>query len=121
MASVKLVQGDSLQGVSFVIKDSKKAAPGSEVDARDSSTWAVVSLVGAVVSATASLSGDSAVFDTIPCVVANAAQGSVILCFKDTLVATTVGDYEVEVTVTYSGSQQTVYDFIPISVRARHV
>lgn len=121
MASIKLVQGDSFSGVKFVIKDSKKAAQGAELDPRDSSTWAVVSLVGASVSATASLAGDTAVFDNIPCVVTNADSGSVVLYFKDTLVAANVGDYEIEVTVSYADTQQTVYDFIPVSVRVRHV
>ena len=120
-AAIKLVQGDSLPGVKFTIKDSKKAAEGQELDGRDSDTWAVVSLSGASVSATASLSGSTAVFDNIPCVAANPAQGTVILYFKDTLVAATEGDYDIEVTVAYSGNQQTVYDFIPVSVRARHV
>ena len=120
-AAIKLVQGDSLPGVKFTIKDSKKAAEGQELDGRDSDTWAVVSLSGASVSATASLSGSTTVFDNIPCVVVNPAQGIVILYFKDTLVAATEGDYDIEVTVAYSGNQQTVYDFIPVSVRARHV
>lgn len=120
-AAIKLVQGDSLPGVKFTIKDSKKAAQGQELDGRDSDTWAVVSLDGATVVATASLRGSNVVFDNIPCVVANPSQGVVILYFKDTLVASTEGDYDIEVTVVYSGNQQTVYDFIPVSVRARHV
>ena len=120
-AAIKLVQGDSLPGVKFTIKDSKKAAEGQELDGRDSDTWAVVSLSGASVSATASLSGSASVFDSIPCAVTSPAQGTVVLYFKDTLVAATEGDYDIEVTVAHSGNQQTVYDFIPVSVRARHV
>lgn len=120
-AAIKLVQGDSLPGVKFTIKDSKKAAQGQELDGRDSETWAVVSLEGATVVATASLTGSNVVFDNIPSVVANPSQGAVILYFKDTLVASTEGNYDIEVTVVYSDNQQTVYDFIPVSVRARHV
>ena len=120
-AAIKFVQGDSLSGVKFTIKDSKKAAQGQELDGRDSDTWAVVSLDGATVVATASLTGSNVVFDNIPCVVTNPSQGAVILYFKDTLVASTEGDYDIEVTVIYSDNQQTVYDFIPVSVRARHV
>ena len=121
-AAIKLVQGDSLPGVKFTIKDSKKAAQGQELDGRDSDTWAVVPLVGANVFATASYSGSAKIICQIPCVVASSPKGEVILNFKDTAVVAEEGDYEVEVTVEYAGGgSQTIYNFIEVSVRARHV
>ena len=122
MAAVKLVQGDSLPGVKFTIRDSNSAAAGQELDPKDPSTWAVVSLVGANVFATASYSGSTKIIGQIPCVVASSPEGEVILNFKDTAVVAEEGDYEVEVTVEYAGGgSQTIYNFIEVSVRARHV
>ena len=122
MAAVKLVQGDSLPGVKFTIRDSNSAAVGQELDPKDPSTWAVVSLVGANVFATASYSGSTKIIGQIPCVVASSPEGEVILNFKDTAVVAEEGDYEVEVTVKYAGGgAQTIHNFIEVSVRARHV
>lgn len=122
MAAVKLVQGDSLPGVKFTIRDSNTAASGQELDPKDPSTWAVVPLVGATVFATASYSGSTAILGQIPCVVASSPKGEVILNFKDTIVVAEEGDYDVEVTVEYAGGgSQTIYNFIEVSVRARHV
>ena len=122
MAAVKLVQGDSLPGVKFTIRDSNTAVSGQELDPKDPSTWAVVPLVGANVFATASYSGCTKVIGQIPCVVASSPKGEVILNFKDTAVVAEEGDYDVEVTVEYAGGgSQTIYNFIEVSVRARHV
>ena len=122
MAAVKLVQGDSLPGVKFTIRDSNSAAAGQELDPKDPSTWAVVPLVGANVFATASYSGSTKIIGQIPCVVASSSEGEVILNFKDTAVVAEEGDYDVEVTVEYAGGgSQTIYNFIEVSVRARHV
>ena len=122
MAAVKLVQGDSLPGVKFTIRDSNTAASGQELDPKDPLTWAIVPLVGASVSATASYSGSTAILGQIPCVIASSPKGEVILNFKDTAVVAEEGDYDVEVTVEYAGGgSQTIYNFIEVSVRARHV
>lgn len=122
MSSVKLVQGDSLPGVKFVIRDRNTPAVGQELDPKDSATWSVVSLVGATVSATASVVGSTDFLCPVTCVVASPAKGEVILSFKDTAVVAEEGDYEVEVTVEYAGGwSQTIYNFIEVSVRARHV
>ena len=122
MSSVKLVQGDSLCGVRFAIRDRNTPADGQELDSKDQSTWAVVSLVGAKVFATASYSGSTKIICQIPCVVVSYSEGEVILNFKDTAVVAEEGDYEVEVTVEYAGGgSQTIYNFIEVSVRARHV
>ena len=121
MASVKLVQGDSLPGVKFIIRDKNTPALGQELDPKDPSTWLVVSLVGAVVSATASVAGSLDILGPVTCVVASPSKGEVVLSFKDSAVVSSPGEYEVEVTVTYTGSRQTVYNLIPVSVRARHV
>lgn len=122
MAAVKLVQGDSLPGVKFTIRDSNTAASGQELDPKDPLTWAIVPLVGASVSATASYSGSTAILGQIPCVIASSPKGEVILNFKDTVVVAEEGDYDVEVTVEYAGGgSQTIYNFIEVSVRARHV
>ena len=119
---VKLVQGDSLTGVRFTIRDSNSAAVGQELDPKDPSTWPVVSLVDANVFATASYSGSTKIIGQIPCIVVSPPKGEVILTFKDTAVVAEEGDYDVEVTVEYAGGKsQTVYNFIEVSVRARHV
>lgn len=122
MSSVKLVQGDSPPGVKFTIRNSNTAASGQELDPKDPSTWAVVPLVGASVSATASYSGSTKIIGQIPCVIASFPKGEIILNFKDTVVVAEEGDYDVEVTVKYAdGGSQTIYNFIKVSVRARHV
>lgn len=121
MSSVKLVQGDSLPGVKFTIRDRNTPAAGQELDPKDSSTWLVVSLAGATVSATASVVGSTDILCPVTCVVASPVKGEVILSFKDSLVVDKAGEYEVEVTVDFAGSRQTVYNLIPVSVRARHV
>lgn len=122
MAAVKLVQGDSLPGVKFTIRDSNTAASGQELDPKDPSTWAVVPLAGANVFATASYSGSTKIIGQIPCIVTSPSEGEAILNFKDTAVVAEEGDYDVEVTVEDAGGgSQTIYNFIEVSVRARHV
>ena len=121
MSSVKLVQGDSLPGVKFTIRDRNTPAEGQELDPKDPATWLVVSLAGATVSATASVVGSADILCPVTCVVASSAKGEVILSFRGSLVVAKAGEYEVEVTVNFAGSRQTVYNLIPVSVRARHV
>lgn len=116
---IKLVQGDDLPGIMFVVKDSQKAAAGQELDRKDSSTWAVVSLVGCSISALVSKVGSFAAVDTVDCFISNAAIGEVLLVVKDSAFLDVAGEYQVEVTVKFPEGQHTVYDMIQLDVRER--
>lgn len=116
---IKLVQSDDLPGITFVVKDSQKAAAGQELDKRDSSTWAVVNLTGCSVSALVSEAGGTVAIEHVDCFVANAAAGEVLLVVKQATFLDKAGLYQVEVSVEFPEGRQTVYDMIQLDVRER--
>lgn len=116
---IKLVQSDDLPGITFVIRDSQKAAVGQELDRRDSATWAIVDLTGCTVSAAVAKVGSSALIEQVDCFLSNPLAGEVLLVIKDSTFVSTVGQYQIEVTITSSEGQQTVYDMIELDVRER--
>ena len=116
---IRLVQGDDLPGVLFTIRDSRKAAPGDILDRKDPDTWAPVSLDGCSVSAVVSLSGSFVGIESVSCQIADAASGKVLLSFFNSEFLSKIGDYSIEVSVLFPDGVQTVYDFLPLSVRER--
>lgn len=116
---IKLVQSDDLPGITFVIRDSQKAAVGQELDRRDSSTWAIVNLTGCTVSAAVAKVGSSILLEHVDCFISSPLAGEVLLVIKDSAFVGTVGQYQIEVTITSSEGQQTVYDMIELDVRER--
>lgn len=120
MASViKLVQGDDLPGISFVIKDSRKAAVGQELDGKDPSTWATVNLTGCSVTAVVSPTGVYTAIESLRCFISDAAAGQVLIDIKESVFVSTVGQYQIEVTVVFPEGMQTVYDMLQLDVRER--
>ncbi|MGL4614693.1 MAG: hypothetical protein ACRCVV_12510 [Shewanella sp.] len=118
-AVIKLVQGDDLPGITFVVRDSQKAAAGQELDRRDPSTWAVVNLADCAVFALVSKVGSFTALESVDCFVSNAVSGEVLIVVKDCSFLDTVGEYQVEVSVKFPEGRQTVYDMIQLDVRER--
>ena len=118
-AVIKLVQGDDLPGITFAIKDSRKAAAWQELDSRDPSTWAIVNLTGCTVSAVVSAAGVYTAIEAVRCFVVDAISGHVLLDIKDSVFVSTVGQYQIEVTVEFPEGTQTVYDMLQLDVRER--
>lgn len=120
MASViKLVQGDDLPGITFVVKDSQQAAAGQELDRKDTSTWAVVDLTDCAVSALVSKVGSFVAVEPVDCFISNAAAGEVLAVVNNSKFLDVVGQYQVEVSVKFPEGQQTVYDLLQLDVRER--
>ena len=116
---IKLVQGDDLPGITFVVKDSQKAAVGQELDRKDTSTWAAVDLTACSVSALVSKVGSFVAVEPVYCFISDAEAGEVLLVVKDSKFLDVVGEYQVEVTVLFPEGRQTVYDMIQLDVRER--
>ena len=118
-ATIRLVQGDDLPGVSLYIRDSNKGAAGQELDRKDSSTWAPVNLTGCTLQTAISVIGKNRQIDTAIIAVVDAAAGKVILHLDDCTFLENIGQYECEITVTFPTGQQTVYDRIVFDVKER--
>ena len=118
-ATIRLVQGDDLPGVSFYIRDSNKGAAGQELDRKDPSTWAPVNLAGCSLRTAISPIGEDRQIDTAIIAIVDAAAGKVILHLDDCVFFDEIGQYDCEVTVTFPNGQQTVYDRIVFDVKER--
>lgn len=118
-AIIEVVQGDDMPLVRFQIKDKNTAAVGQELSSRFPETWAPVNLGGAVVYAQISSLGADTVIDQTTLGIIDSANGKVQMNIGNLEFIKTVGVYEVEVTVVYGGSQQTVYDRFKFDVRKR--
>lgn len=116
---IKLVQGDDLPGITFVVKDSQKAAAGQELDRKDTSTLAVVNLTGCAVSALVSKVGSFVAVEPVGCFVSNPTAGEVLVVVKNSKFLDVAGQYQVEVSVKFPEGQQTVYDLLQLDVRER--
>ena len=118
-ATVLLVQGDDLPGVSFTIRDAAKAASGQELDGRDPTTWAPVNLTGSTMTTAVSPVGENRQIDTVFIVPVVAAEGKVLLHLDDCTFLEKPGQYDCEITVQFPAGQQTVYDRIIFDVKER--
>ena len=116
---IKLVQGDDLPGITFVVRDSRAAAVGQELDRRDPSTWAIVNLTGCAVSALVSKVGSFEAVEPVSCFISVPAAGEVLLSVDTSTFLDEVGEYQVEVTVQFPEGRQTVYDLLVLDVRER--
>lgn len=116
---IKLVQGDDLPGITFVVRDSQKAAAGQQLDRKDTSTWAVVNLTGCSVSALVSKVGSFVAVGPVACFISNAIAGEVLLVVNNSKFLDNAGEYQVEVSVKFPEGQQTVYDMLHLDVRER--
>lgn len=116
---IKLVQGDDLPGITFVVRDSQKAAVGQQLDRKDTSTWAVVNLTDCSVSALVSKVGTFTAVEPVDCFISNPASGEVLLVVKNSEFLNEVGEYQIEVSVNFPEGRQTVYDMLQLDVRER--
>lgn len=116
--TLNLVTGDTLPELTFTLKDSNTAAPGTVLDPNNSATWAPVDLTGATVRLRIRELGSTTVKSTLTCTVSYPLQGKVITNFP-TGTLDTAGTFEAELEVTFlSGGIQTVNDLLKLKVRS---
>ena len=118
-ATIKMVMEDDLPVVSYQIRDKNSAEVGKVLDPRDPNTWRAQDLTGHTAHVDIRAKGSKTVLETINLVITAPSIGEVVLTFQNADFIKTAGEYEAE-TVTSDGTlQQTVYDFMAISVRSR--
>ena len=115
--TIKLVTGDTLPDLRFVLKDQSESPAGVTFDANDSTTWAPIDITGATVRLRIRKIGSTDIDATISGVLSDPSNGVVIIPFtSDSFSAS--GLYEGELEVTFSsGGIQTVYDLVRFKVR----
>ena len=117
--TIKLVQGDDLPGVTMTIRDSNLAVEGSDLDRKDSNTWRPVDLTGSYLSAAVTRVGENTRIDRPFLAMVDAAKGKIVMHLSDCTFMENPGEYECEITISFGGGQQTVYDRLTIEVRER--
>jgi hypothetical protein len=115
--TIKLVTGDTLPDLRFVLKDQSEGATGVTFDENDSTTWAPIDITGATVRLRIRKIGSTDIDAIISGVLSDPSNGVVIIPFtSDSFSAS--GLYEGELEVTFSsGGIQTVYDLVKFKVR----
>ena len=115
--TLKLVTGDTLPDLRFVLKDSSTSPDGVTYDANNSDTWAYIDLTGATVRLRVRLIGSTELVSTITGVVSDPEGGAVLIPFTGNSFDES-GLYEGELEITFStGGIQTVYDLVKFKVR----
>lgn len=115
--TIKLVTGDTLPDLRFVLKDSSVGATGLVYDENNSATWAPINLIGATVRLRIRKIGETEITSIITGVLSDPANGAVVFPFTSDAF-TVDGLYEGEVEVTYAtGGIHTVYDLVKFKVR----
>ena len=115
--TIKLVTGDTLPDLRFVLKDSNAGAAGLTYDANDSSTWAPIDLTDSTPRLRIRKIGETTVSATITGILSDAENGTVVFPFTSDSFEED-GLYEGELEVTYdSGGIHTVYDLVKFKVR----
>lgn len=115
--TIKLVTGDTLPDLRFVLKDSNVGAAGLVYDENNSATWAPIDLTDSTVRLRIRKIGETVITSTITGVLSDPTNGAVVFPFTSDAF-TEDGLYEGEVEVTYStGGIHTVYDLVKFKVR----
>jgi hypothetical protein len=115
--TLKLVTGDTLPDLRFVLKDASSSPDGVTYDANDSSTWAPIDLTGATVALRIRLIGSTTVTATLAGIVSDPEGGAVLVPFTGNSFGES-GLYEGELEITFAtGGIQTVYDLVKFKVR----
>lgn len=115
--TLKLVTGDTLPDLRFVLKDASSSPDGVTYDANDSSTWAPIDLTGATVALRIRLIGSTTVIATLAGIVSDPEGGAVLVPFTGNSFGES-GLYEGELEITFAtGGIQTVYDLVKFKVR----
>ena len=118
LQTIKLVTGDTLPDLRFVLKDASQAADGMTYDENDSSTWAPIDLTDASTKLRIRAIGSTTITKELNGVIADATNGVTIFPFTGSPF-TTDGLFEGEVETTFSdGSIQTMYDLVKFKVRS---
>lgn len=116
--TLKLVTGDTLPELTFILRDSQQAASGQTLDSENSATWAPINVTGATVRLRIRELGDSTVKSTLTCIVTDGINGKVATNFP-TGTLDTAGTFEAEIEITFAnGGIQTVFDLIKLKVRS---
>ena len=117
--TLDLVQGDMNPQLTVTLRDSNKAAPGKQLDAEDSSTWAVIDITGGSVNLKLRTQGETVIKETLDGIITDAANGQVTFLLSETTLDAT-GTLEGEIEYTDADARpQTVYDLIRLRVRAQ--
>ena len=118
LQTIKLVTGDTLPDLRFVLKDASQAADGMTYDENDSSTWAPIDLTDASTKLRIRAIGSTTITKELNGVISDPTNGVTIFPFTGSPF-TTDGLFEGEVETTFSdGSIQTMYDLVKFKVRS---
>jgi hypothetical protein len=119
--TIRLVSGDTLPELNITLRDSNTAAPGLTLDETDPTTWKIIDLSSvSTVNMNFKKIGSSTIHETLPCtMVAPLTNGEVIMQWTTSSLTGVAGEYEGEITITYtSGKIITVRDLLKFDIRA---
>ncbi len=119
--TIRLVSGDTLPELNITLRDSNTAAPGKTLDETDPTTWNIITLVGvSTVKMNFRKIGSTTIHETLPCTITTPlADGVVIMQWTTSSLTGIAGEYEGEITITYStGKIITVRDLLKFNIRA---
>ena len=118
--TINFVQGDDLPTITAYLRDKNTAKEGAVLDPDNADTWAPINLAGCTIRVQVREKGGY-VIDTFNAAIIDLALSRVLLSVPlDAKFPQTAGSYEAEITIKFpGGSQQTIYDLLPIKVRER--
>ena len=118
--TINFVQGDDLPTITAYLRDKNTAKVGAVLDPDNPDTWAPINLAGCTIRVQVREKGGFIV-DTFNAAIIDLALSRVLLSVPpDAKFPQTAGSYEAEITIQFpGGSQQTIYDLLPIKVRER--
>ena len=119
--TIRLVSGDTMPELNITLRDSNTAAPGKTLDETDPTTWNIITLVGvSTVKMNFRKIGSTTIHETLNCTLTTPLSGGVVVMQWTTSSLTGIaGEYEGEITITYStGKIITVRDLLKFDIRA---
>lgn len=118
--TINFVQGDDLPTITAYLRDKNTAKVGAILDPDNPDTWAPIKLAGCTIRVQVREKGGY-IIDTFNAAIIDPAESRVLLSVpSDANFPKTAGSYEAEITISFpGGSQQTIYDLLPIRVRER--
>lgn len=121
--TIRLVSGDTMPELNITLRDSNTAAPGVTLDEADPTTWKIIDLTTVDnVKMNFRKIGSNTIHETITCTITTPkTSGIVIMQWTPTSLDGVSGEYEGEITITYTGSPGkiiTVRDLLKFDIRA---
>lgn len=118
--TINFVQGDDLPTITAYLRDKNTAKEGAILDPDNPDTWAPINLAQCTIRVQVREKGGYIV-DTFNAAIIDLALSRVLLSVPlDAKFPQVAGSYEAEITIKFpGGSQQTIYDLLPIKVRER--